>query len=116
MPAPSRAALRKGAAGRLQRDRQPKWAEAVLPNSATVSAAVQNGEVDWRELPLPDLIPALRRDRNLVVEVADPLGMVGLLCFNHLHRPFNDGWHLYPNAICGVAGADPIEQVDSRKR
>jgi hypothetical protein len=69
MPAPSSAALRKGAAGRLQRDRQPKWAEAVLPDSATVSAAVQNGEVDWRELPLPDLIPALRRDRNLVVEV-----------------------------------------------
>jgi peptide/nickel transport system substrate-binding protein len=64
----------------------------VIPDSATASAALQNGEVDWWELPLPDLIPALRRNRNLMVEVADPLGMVGLLCFNHLHRPFNDVW------------------------
>jgi peptide/nickel transport system substrate-binding protein len=62
----------------------------VIPDPATASAALQNGEVDWWELPLPDLIPVLRRNRNLVVEVADPLGMVGLLCFNHLHPPFND--------------------------
>jgi peptide/nickel transport system substrate-binding protein len=62
----------------------------VIADPATASAALQNGEVDWWELPLPDLLPALRRNRNLRVEVADPLGMVGLLCFNHLHPPFND--------------------------
>ena len=62
----------------------------VIPDPATASAALQNGEVDWWELPLPDLVPALRKNRNVMVEVADPLGMIGLLCFNHLHPPFND--------------------------
>jgi peptide/nickel transport system substrate-binding protein len=29
----------------------------------------------------------------------------------HLHRPFNDGWHLYLNAICGVDGVDPMNKL-----
>jgi peptide/nickel transport system substrate-binding protein len=62
----------------------------VMPDPTTASAALQNGEVDWWEIPLPDLLPVLRRDRNVVVDVADPLGMIGLLVMNHLFPPFDD--------------------------
>src|SRR3984893_15883380 len=38
-----------------------------IGDPATAAAALQNGEVDWLELPLPDLVPTLRQNRNLVV-------------------------------------------------
>ena len=62
----------------------------VMPDPATASAALQNGEVDWWEFPIADLVPLLRKNRNLTVDVADPLGNVGYLRLNHLHPPFND--------------------------
>jgi peptide/nickel transport system substrate-binding protein len=62
----------------------------VIPDPATAAAALQNGEVDWLELPLPDLVPALRKNRNVVVDINDPLGGVGMLMMNHLFPPFND--------------------------
>jgi peptide/nickel transport system substrate-binding protein len=62
----------------------------VIPDPATASAALQNGEVDWWETPLTDLVPTLRRNRNITVDIADPLGNVGGFIFNHLHPPFND--------------------------
>ena len=63
---------------------------AVMPDPATASAALQNGEVDWWENPISDLVPVLRRNRNLAVDIADPLGNVGSFRMNHLHPPFND--------------------------
>ncbi|HEY2132820.1 MAG TPA: ABC transporter substrate-binding protein, partial [Acetobacteraceae bacterium] len=39
----------------------------VIPDPATASNALQNGEVDWLEIPLPDLVPQLRKARNVVV-------------------------------------------------
>jgi peptide/nickel transport system substrate-binding protein len=62
----------------------------VLPDPATAAAALQNGEVDWWEQPLADLLPVLRRNRNLKVERLDPLGNFPFMRFNHLHPPFND--------------------------
>jgi len=62
----------------------------ILPDAATAAAALQNGEVDWWETPLPDLIPVLRRNRNIQVDIADPLGNIGSFRLNHLHPPFND--------------------------
>lgn len=62
----------------------------VISDPATAAAALQSGEVDWWERPLPDLIPTLRRNRNLVVDIADPLGSTGMLFMNHLYPPFND--------------------------
>ena len=61
----------------------------IQPDPATASAALQSGEVDWWEQPLNDLIPVMRRNRNIRMDVADPLGNVGCLRFNHLHAPFN---------------------------
>jgi peptide/nickel transport system substrate-binding protein len=62
----------------------------VLPDPATASAALQNGEVDWWETPITDLVPLSRMNRNLVVDIADPLGNIGSFRMNHLHPPFSD--------------------------
>lgn len=62
---------------------------AVMPDPATASAALQNGEVDWWESPLSDLVPTLRRNRNIRVDIADPLGNVGSFRMNHLYPPFD---------------------------
>jgi peptide/nickel transport system substrate-binding protein len=62
----------------------------IMPDPATASAALQNGEIDWWETPIPDLIPLLKRNRNIKVDIADPLGNVGSFRMNHLHPPFND--------------------------
>jgi peptide/nickel transport system substrate-binding protein len=62
----------------------------IMPDAATASAALQNGEVDWWESPIPDLVPVLRRNRNIRVDIADPLGNIGSFRMNHLHPPFND--------------------------
>jgi peptide/nickel transport system substrate-binding protein len=62
----------------------------ILPDAATAAAALRSGEVDWWETALPDLIPVLRRNRNIQVDIADPLGNIGSFRLNHLHPPFND--------------------------
>jgi peptide/nickel transport system substrate-binding protein len=62
----------------------------VISDPATAAAALQSGEVDWLENPLPDLVPLLRKNRNVTVGISDPLGWVGLLLINHLYPPFND--------------------------
>jgi len=62
----------------------------TIPDPATASAALQSGEVDWWEQALPDVVPVLRKNRNVMVDIQDPLGNVGLLRMNHLFPPFND--------------------------
>jgi len=62
----------------------------TIPDAATAAAAMQAGEVDAWEYPPTDLIPLLRRSRDIVVENPDPTGFIALLRFNHLHPPFND--------------------------
>jgi peptide/nickel transport system substrate-binding protein len=62
----------------------------IIPDQATAAAALQNGEVDWLEEPIPDLAPVFRKNRNLMVDVSDPIGNIATLFFNHLHPPFND--------------------------
>ncbi|MBK1657604.1 ABC transporter substrate-binding protein [Paracraurococcus ruber] len=62
----------------------------VMPDPATASAALQNGEVDWWENPITDLVPQLRRNRNIRVDIADPLGNIGTFRMNHTTTPFNN--------------------------
>ncbi len=62
----------------------------ILPDAATASGALQNGEVDWWEQPLPDLVPQLKKTAGVSVDIADPLGNIGSFRINHLHPPFND--------------------------
>jgi peptide/nickel transport system substrate-binding protein len=62
----------------------------VMPDPATASAALQNGEIDWWENPISDLVPVLKKNRNVLVDIADPLGNIGSFRMNHLFPPFND--------------------------
>jgi len=62
----------------------------AMPEPASAAAALAAGEVDWLEAVQPDLAPGLRRSRAVSVEIADPMGAIGSLRFNHLHPPFDD--------------------------
>ena len=62
----------------------------IMPDPATAAAALQNGEVDWWENPISDLIPLLKRNRNISVDIADPLGNIGSFRMNHLFPPFDN--------------------------
>ncbi len=62
----------------------------VMPDAATASAALLNGEVDWWENPITDLIPQLKRNRNVRADIADPLGNIGTFRMNHTTKPFNN--------------------------
>lgn len=62
----------------------------TLPDAATAAAALQAGEVDWWEQPQPDLLPLLRRNRNIRVEAKERGGLMGMIRFNHLVPPFDN--------------------------
>ena len=62
----------------------------TTPDSATQAAALRAGEVDWVEQPVMDLVPSLKADRNLRVEVVETTGLIGVLRFNHLYPPFDN--------------------------
>jgi peptide/nickel transport system substrate-binding protein len=87
----------------------------VIPDAATASAALQTGEVDWWEQPTTDVLPLLRRDANLVIDVQDKSGFLGLLRLNHLQPPFDNPAirrALFPaidqaDFMTAVAGTDP---------
>jgi peptide/nickel transport system substrate-binding protein len=61
-----------------------------IPDPATASAALTQGEIDWWENPTIDLVPQLKRDKNLTLTVKDRTGEIGCLRFNHLHPPFDN--------------------------
>lgn len=47
----------------------------IIPDPATAASALIAGEVDWIEMPLPDLLPMLRRNPDVVVGQLDPIGL-----------------------------------------
>ena len=62
----------------------------TTPDPSTQAAALRNAEVDWVEQPVMDLVPSLKTDRGLKVEVVETAGLIGVLRFNHLHPPFDN--------------------------
>lgn len=62
----------------------------TIPDPSTAAAALQQGQIDWLEQPLADLLPSLKATRNVTVEVLDPTGAVGVIRFNQLFAPFNN--------------------------
>ena len=88
--------------GYVPRQEAPDWATGakiahfprvewnIIPDPATAAAALSNGEVDWWERPLNDLLPALRRNPNIETSIQDPSGRLALMRLNHLQPPFND--------------------------
>ena len=62
----------------------------TTPDPGTQVAALRNGEVDYVEQPLMDLVPSLRADRSLKLEVVETKGLIGFLRFNFLFPPFDN--------------------------
>lgn len=99
--------------GKVANFERVEW--QIIPDSATASAALQSGEVDWWEQVNPDLIPLLRRHRDVRIAVIDEVGYLGVIRFNHLHPPFDKAAMrraiLYAvnqeDYLRGVTGNDP---------
>jgi peptide/nickel transport system substrate-binding protein len=61
-----------------------------VQDPSTASAALMQGEVDWWENPAIDLVPQLKRNKDLVITVKDRTGEIGCLRFNQLFPPFDN--------------------------
>ena len=87
VPAPG--GVPSGTAGpkRVNLDRV-EW--LTTPDPATAANALMAGEVDWWDFATPDLLPLLRRNRNLTVGVLDKAGYCASFRMNHLHPPFDN--------------------------
>jgi len=75
------------AGGKVVKVDRVEW--HVISDGNTALAALQSGEIDMWEEPLADLIPVLRRNRAVKVEVLNTLGVFGFMRFNQLHPPFD---------------------------
>ncbi len=62
----------------------------IIPDGATAAAALQTGEVDWVEAPLPDLLESLERSPGVRTGIANDLGAVSGIRLNHLQPPFDN--------------------------
>ncbi|EHL96134.1 Tat pathway signal sequence domain protein [Acetobacteraceae bacterium AT-5844] len=62
----------------------------ILPDPATAVAALSNGEVDWVDQPLSDLIPVLSRNNAVKVDTLATAGFLSVMRLNHLHPPFDN--------------------------
>ena len=62
----------------------------TMPDASVASAALQNGEQDWWEYITHDLMPLLKKNNRIKVEIQDPTGGVEMARPNHLVAPFNN--------------------------
>lgn len=62
---------------------------STMPDQGTAFAALQKGEQDWWEYASQDLLPLIRKDRNLRGGVLETEGNFMFVRFNHLQPPFN---------------------------
>ena len=63
---------------------------SIIQEPSTAALALQRGEIDWLQTPNPDLLPALRGNKNIVVKVISPTGLIAYMRFNHLLPPFDN--------------------------
>ncbi|MCC6719576.1 MAG: ABC transporter substrate-binding protein [Acetobacteraceae bacterium] len=59
----------------------------IIPDAATAANALVNGEIDWLDAPLPDLLPMLRKSEGVRVEPVDIYGTLGAIRMNQLQGP-----------------------------
>ena len=76
------------AGGRVVKVDRVEW--KIIPDPATVAAALQNGEVDFVETPSLDLLPTLAKNSQIVIRKLSPLSGQAMLRANNLQWPFND--------------------------
>ncbi len=102
VPAPSGTPDRTSGSKIVHLDRV-EW--TTVPDPATAAAALQQGETDWWDYASADLLPLLRRNTAIKVEIQDPAGQIALMRMNHLQPPFNN-----PAVRRAVLGA--VSQAD----
>ena len=62
----------------------------MIPDPATAANALVTGEIDWLEMPMPDLLPMLQRAPNVVTGRLDQWGFISQLRPNHVAAPTNN--------------------------
>ena len=77
----------------------------VLPDGAVAANALQQGELDWIENPVFDLMPMLRKAPGVQLIVIDPLFFPSVIALNHTQPPFD-------NAKLRQAILPAIDQAD----
>ena len=76
------------AGGKVAKVDRLEW--KIIPDAATAVGALQRGEVDWMERPIADLLPSLKGNKDIKLDVIDPSGWTGFLRFNCLQPPFDN--------------------------
>lgn len=77
----------------------------IMPDASTVSAALQQGEIDWWGTPVNDLVPLLARSKEISTGINVPTGTIATMRFNQLVPPFDN-----PAMRRAIIGA--VNQVD----
>jgi peptide/nickel transport system substrate-binding protein len=62
----------------------------MIPDAATAANALVTGEIDWLEMPLPDLLPVLQSAPNVKIGRLDDYGFISQLRPNHTVAPTNN--------------------------
>lgn len=62
----------------------------IIPDASTAAAAIQAGEVDQMAVVLPELAQRLGQNRRVRLFRNDPLGVLGVVRFNHAIPPFDN--------------------------
>ena len=62
----------------------------IIPDAATVAAALQNGEMDIADRPSLDVLPLLAKQPGLKLQKLSAMSDQTILRPNHLQPPFND--------------------------
>jgi ABC-type transport system substrate-binding protein len=62
----------------------------MIPDAQTGANALLTSEVDWMEIPLPDLIPLLKSSPGVVTGNLDAYGQILLMRPNHTAYPTSD--------------------------
>jgi peptide/nickel transport system substrate-binding protein len=73
------------AGGHLVKLDRVEW--RIIPDAATAANALTTGEVDWLELPQPDLIAMLKKQSGVTTGLLDIYGTYGHLRPNHIQGP-----------------------------
>ena len=91
----------------------------MIPDAGTAANALQTGEIDWIEIPLPDLLSVLKKAPGVRTGVLDKDGQIMMLRPNHLIAPtsINAVRHVMQAAVTqtevvnAVMGGDPENGV-----
>jgi len=75
------------AGGKVAKVERVEW--TVIPDSATATAALIAGEVDYLTTPVVDNLPLMRASPNIAIGLLDPLGWQFHIRMNSLAAPFD---------------------------